>query len=172
MTDWQRIVNDHNGLVWRTAYRLVGNEADAADCLQETFISAWKLSRRQAVTSWPGLLRRLATHRALDKLRSRSRQPGNVALDDWMAAVSDVSEPVAQAQAAELSARLRVALTELPSKQAEVFCLRFLEELSYAEIAGQLQLKTSAVGVLLHRARASLRELLSPCDASETEVSP
>ena len=48
MTDWKIIVEQHGGLVWATAYRLVGNREDAADCFQETFLEAVKTSRREA----------------------------------------------------------------------------------------------------------------------------
>ncbi|MBN2130337.1 MAG: sigma-70 family RNA polymerase sigma factor [Sedimentisphaerales bacterium] len=72
--DWQSIVNEHGPLVWQTAYRLVGNEADAADCLQETFLAALEVSRREEVRNLGGLLVRLATTRAIDSLRRRNRQ--------------------------------------------------------------------------------------------------
>ena len=73
MTDWQSIVERHKDLVWWTAFRLVGNHADAADCTQEAFLTALKLSRRQRVRNWPALLGRLTTCRALDLLRRRCR---------------------------------------------------------------------------------------------------
>jgi hypothetical protein len=38
MTDWSQVVQEHGPLVWRTAYRLLGNEADAADCFQRAFV--------------------------------------------------------------------------------------------------------------------------------------
>jgi len=174
MTDWQTIVGQHGGLVWRTAYRLVGNHADAADCMQEAFIAAVELSRRQAVRNWPGLLARLATTRALDCLRSRLRRhawQGGQA--DWAGFADPNPGPPQEAQAAELSCRLRQAMAHLPNDQAEVFCLRFLNELSYREIAGQLGLTKSAVGVLLHRARRRLGELLSPAEVErKSEVLP
>ena len=65
-----------------------------------------------------------------------------------------------EAQAAELAGRLRLAVAQLPPQQAGVFCLRCLEDLSYREIARQLDLKVSHVGVLLNRARANVRETL------------
>ncbi|MCK5172149.1 MAG: hypothetical protein KAR47_02090 [Planctomycetes bacterium] len=39
--DWQSIVEEYGSRVWRTAYRLLGNDADASDCFQETFLSAY-----------------------------------------------------------------------------------------------------------------------------------
>jgi RNA polymerase sigma factor (sigma-70 family) len=49
-------------------------------------------------------------------------------------------------------------LTELPPRQAQAFCLRYLNDMSYRQIAKELGIKTNAAGVLLHRARAKLRE--------------
>ncbi len=162
MTNWQEIVGRHSGLVWRTAYRLLGNEADAADCYQEAFVSALELSRRQRVGNWPGLLQQLATRRALDVLRDRSRERAEPQAVDWAALPSGEPGPAQQAEAAELSERLRTALAGLTDGQAEVFCLRYVSQLSYREIAHLLGMKRSAVGVALHRARHRLAEILAP----------
>jgi RNA polymerase sigma-70 factor (ECF subfamily) len=174
MTDWQRIVGRHDALVWRTAYRLLGNHADAADCFQEAFVAALELSRRQRVRNWPGLLQQLSTRKALDALRDRSRRArrsGQPA--DWMAVPSRNPQPGQEAEAAELAAGLRQGLADLPHEQAEVFCLRYLNDLRYREIARLLGLKTSGVGVLLHRARQQLRQRLSSEKVrSDVEVSP
>jgi RNA polymerase sigma-70 factor (ECF subfamily) len=64
------------------------------------------------------------------------------------------------AEASELSERLREAIGTLPEKQAQAFCLFYLEGWDYQEIAGHQDGTVNAVGVLLHRARARLRELL------------
>ena len=69
MTDWEAVVGQHVEIVRRTVYRLVGNDADAWDCVQETFLEAVKIDRREPVRDWPALLRHLATARALDLLR-------------------------------------------------------------------------------------------------------
>ena len=160
--DWNTIVNENRRRVWRTAYRLLGNDADAADCFQETFISALKVAQRQVVRNWPAMLHCLATTRALDRLRQRTRQKGCFeTIPEWSAVNSHQPEPDQYAQAAELSDRLRQALTKLPQKQSQAFCLRFLDDLSYRQIAQQMDLKTDAVGVLLQRARTKLRELLA-----------
>ena len=79
--------------------------------------------------------------------------------------LSREANPGQEAEASELAERLRAALAQLPPEQANVFCLSCLDQLSYREIGGRLGLTTSAVGVLLHRARGRLRELLVPVDA-------
>ena len=129
MTDWPNIVDKHSRLVWQTAYRLLGNEADAADSFQDTFICALELSRRQRVRHWPALLRRLATARALDRLRQRMRQSArNSQLTDGDKYVSNNPAPAQRAQSDELAEQLRQGLAQLPADQAQVFCLRVLEE--------------------------------------------
>ncbi len=172
MTDWQSIVDHHGGSVWRTAYRLLGDREEAADRWQETFLAVLELSRRQRIRNWRAALTRICTCRAVDQLRRRLRNRSrHTELPDMASVVSPNPGPVAQAQAAELSERLRLALVSLPAQQAEVFCLRCMSEMSYRDIARQLGIKTSAVGVLLHRARLRLRNLLSvPAGADSTEV--
>jgi RNA polymerase sigma-70 factor, ECF subfamily len=168
--DWQTIVNENGPLVWRTAYRLLANHADSADCFQETFLAALELSRRQPVRNMAGLLVRLATTRAIDRLRQRGRQeqrPADAAERRQSAGPSDPHEEV---QAQELVGQLREAIGQLPPQEAKVFCLRYLSEMSYRQIARELGIGTSVVGVSLYRAKAKLREALGAAEIEEDEV--
>jgi RNA polymerase sigma-70 factor (ECF subfamily) len=160
MTDWPQIVEQHGPLVWRTAFRLLTNEPDAADCFQRTFVSALELERKEAIRNWPGLLRRLATIRALECLRQRRRDASQTTLPEAGAADTRTPDPVEAAERGELAEHLRGALAELDARQAQVFCLACLEGFSYAEVAEQLGVTENHVGVLLNRARTSLRERL------------
>lgn len=120
LRDWQAIVDRHGRLVWQTAYRLLGNRADAADCFQEAFVSALAVSRREEVRDWSALLQRLATARALDRLRQRlrrGRRSDEVA--DWGAMLSPNPSPEESVEAAELRGKLRWAVAEL-SKAADL----------------------------------------------------
>jgi RNA polymerase sigma-70 factor (ECF subfamily) len=161
MIDWPRLVREEGPRVWRIAYGLLGNHADAADCVQETFAKALDVSRREAVTSWSGLLSRVATMEGLARLRQRYREKDRF---EGLAGVPEISSPqespVEHAEAVELAQALRQALASLPPQEAAVFSLRCLEDLSYQEIADQLHLGVNTVGVVLQRARARLRELL------------
>lgn len=168
MVDWEAIVCRDGPAVWRTAYRLLGNHADADDCFQETFLSAVSFARYESISHPRALLQRLATARALDRLRVRyrtRRRETDVAAGDEVHAIG--SQPAQSAEAAELSERLRVALSTLPPKQAQAFCLFYLDGLAYAQIATHLDASVNGVGVLLHRARGRLRELLADCAAPE-----
>ena len=172
MIDWEGIVSRDGPAVWRTAYRLLGNRADADECFQETFLAALSFSRRADVESWGALLHRLATARAIDRLRQRQRRVTRHELVDFDSVNGHEAEPYQNAQAGELSGRLRSALGKLPERQAEVFCLHALEGWKHDDIARHMEITTDAVGVLLHRARAKLRELLTPAFKMERREVP
>jgi RNA polymerase sigma-70 factor (ECF subfamily) len=109
----------------------------------------------------------------LDLLRRRARhRRRHDDLPCWDSVACPSAGPDGHAEASELSARLREALGRLPSRQAEVFCLRFLNELSYEDIGRQLGMKPSAVGVALHRARGRLRALLKSPQMDVVDVQP
>jgi RNA polymerase sigma-70 factor (ECF subfamily) len=161
MTDWPQIVREHGPVVWRTAYRLLNNEPDVADCFQRTFVAALELARTQTVRNWPAFLNRLATLRALECLRQKRRDAGRQTnLPEGGRVDAKAVDPLRAAEADELVEHLREALAEIDPRQGQVFCLACLEDLSYQEIAEQLGVTVSHVGVLLSRARASLQNLL------------
>ncbi len=161
MTDWWQIVRDHGPVVWRTAYRLLNHEADAADCFQQTFVSALAVADKEPVRSWPALLKRLAIARALERVRQRRREANRRdALPEGGGADAHAANPTGAAEAGELAEHLRQALAELDARQGQVFCLSCLEGLSYQQVAEQVGVTVNHVGVLLNRARTRLRELL------------
>lgn len=168
MADWERIVGQHSGIVWQTAWRLLRNEPEAADCYQDTFLSAIQIANRQTVWNWPALLRRLATNHALTRLRRR--QSGGTILDsvDLAKLSAAQPDPLQQAESTELSERLDAALASLPLDEAEVLCLRFFSDMTYGQIGRQLNRSPNAVGVLLHRARREIGRLL--CSKRDRET--
>ena len=162
MPDWQEILSREGDAVWQTAYRYLGNRADADECFQEAFLAAFEFSRRQEVMNWRALLKRLVAARAVDRLRRRHHQAGRREAPDWDGLLTRADRPpAASAEDAELSDRLRAALALLPPRQAEAFCLHCLEGFSYQEVAQHMAVSVDAVGVLLHRARNRLRQLLA-----------
>lgn len=166
--DWESILREHGADVWRTIYRLVGDHAEASDCLQETFLSAMKVAQRGKVLSWEPLLKKLAVARAIDALRRRLRYCSRTRGSDSLASASaDTADPLVELEAKELRENLLRALARLPGKQAEAFCLRHLDGLSYREVAEQLQMRTGAVRVTLHRACKNLRALLNTTAADD-----
>ena len=163
MIDWDEILAAHGQAVWRTAYRLLGQHADALDCYQETFLAAYQSARRETVAHWPSFLVSLATCRSIDRLRRRGRsQRLFTPLGDVPEPVGRDVSPMEHAQRAERLDEVRGLLAELPAKQAEVFWLSCVEGMPHREISDQLGITVGQVRVLLHRARTRLRAALEP----------
>jgi RNA polymerase sigma-70 factor (ECF subfamily) len=155
VTDWDRIVREHAAMVFGTAWRILGHAADTEDVVQDVFLEAYRM--RATIRCWPALLRRLAACRALDRLRQRKPVLSLGAID----VAGPNGDPEAAAVGRELAERLRQAVAELPTREAEVFCLRYFEELPYQRIAETLNIQTGAVAAALHKARAKLEALLA-----------
>jgi RNA polymerase sigma-70 factor (ECF subfamily) len=167
--DWDGLIAREGPSVWRAVRRVIGDDAEAEDVFQETFLAAVEVSRREPVRQWRGLLLRLAHARAIDRLRRRYRQAKREASDEiadenFESVVGSGPMPHEILEAGELSARLRLALAKLPEQQAEIFCLFCLEGWTYQQISAELSVSIDVVGVSIHRARAKLRMLLAETD--------
>ncbi len=153
--DAEELFRRHHGLVFRAAYRVTGNAADAEDVLQTVFL---RLMRRDAdspaVSDAAGYLHRAAVNASLDLLRSR-RQCNFVPLEEVEPRLAGDSSRAAEGAQSALEIRewLRQTVARLSPLAAEIFVLRFFEEKGYAEIARLVGTTESTVAVTLHRAR-------------------
>jgi RNA polymerase sigma-70 factor (ECF subfamily) len=157
VTDWDAIVREHGPAVLRIAYRILGVIADAEDVTQEVFCEAWQMQLSQTVVNWPGLLRRIAVLRALDKLRRR--RPSTQLTEIHLGHNRD--GPAQVAMASELAAQLRECIRRLPQQQASVFSLFYFEHLSREVIAETVGTSVGAVSTALSKARRTLKASLS-----------
>ncbi len=164
--DWQDVCKQYGSLVWAVAYRLCGNSADASDCFQDCFLTAFQLSGRQKIRDIKALLIRIATQRAIDLLR-RNQARRRAALQYPQDRTETNLSPERLVHMSELSERLRLALARLHPEESEAFCLRHLNDFSYRQIAGQLNQSEDYVGVLIHRAKDKLRLLLNGIELNE-----
>lgn len=109
-------------------YKMLGDEAQAKDALQETFIKVWqkfdKYSGKSALFTW---VYRIASNEGLQMLRKR--RPTDELGEHHMTAVSSSTE-----DANWILEKLYQALDELPEKQRLVFLLRYFDELTYEEL--------------------------------------
>ncbi|HET7090597.1 MAG TPA: sigma-70 family RNA polymerase sigma factor [Anaerolineae bacterium] len=163
-------IEQHSAEVYRLALRLTGNETEAEDIVQETFLSAFKaidsFEGRSSLSTW---LYRIATNAAM--MRRRRVQPEAVSVDDPDLFGDDLPTPrplfdwcclpERDFETAETRAELGRAIRDLPDKLRAVFVMRELEELSTEETAEALDLSIDVVKTRLHRARLWLRERLS-----------
>jgi len=156
--NWQFVIDEHGPVVWKRAYQMLGNDADAQDCFQETFLSALRLLEKQHIKNFRALLTKLATLRAIDIFRKRLREKNiNEGKDELSNLANKNPGPPIQVQRRRLAAMLRDELAQIPPKQAQAFCLKYFDDMSYRQIARQLKIKKGTVGMLLYRAREKIR---------------
>jgi RNA polymerase sigma factor (sigma-70 family) len=168
--DWRPIWKEHGPTVWRTVYRVLGHHADALDCYQETFLAAWQFAQRNQVVDWAAFLTKVATRRAIDRLRQQIRSRQRFApLGAVPEPATSAGCPVQHARESELMALVRQGLAQLPDKQAEVFWLSCIEGQSHQQISAEMEVAPGEVRVLLYRARAGLAKLLESRLLDESE---
>jgi RNA polymerase sigma-70 factor (ECF subfamily) len=155
------------------ARRLLCNEQDAQDAVQEAFISAFtalpRFQGRSRLSTW---LHRIVVNAALMKLRSRRARPEDPIeellprfLEDGHHAQrpAEWPEPAdALLERKEVREHVRSCIDRLPESYRTVLLLRDIEELDTSETARLLGIAENSVKVRLHRARQALRTLLEP----------
>ena len=169
------LVGRHSRNLFRLVYRMMGNEHDAEDVVQETFLRAYrKLGQFQAKANFSTWLHRVAVNCALDHLRARDRRASQMVADhrpEWDN--QEQTDPVANVAAtdptadrlvhsAELREKLDTALRQLTHHERTAFVLRHFEGLSIQEIGRILGIRTSATKNAVFRAVKKLRQALEP----------
>jgi RNA polymerase sigma factor (sigma-70 family) len=157
----ERLFADHYRRVLMAGYRITGNMADAEDVAQAVFLRLGA-GGLPAVANAGSYLYRAAINGALDLLR-RAKTAAADPLDSAAALVSD--EPAASPEQAvsnrELAGHLRQAISELAPRAAEMFALRYLEDLSNGEIAKMMETSQAVVAVTLYQSRSKLKRRLT-----------
>ncbi|MFY2763165.1 RNA polymerase sigma factor [Arenimonas sp. MALMAid1274] len=160
------LVRLHGALVFRVAYRVLGDRAQAEDVQQDVFLRLIE-APPQDVQSWPAYLTAAANRRAIDQLRQVRRWWQ--LLPQWRAQAPSAAPSAEQAGIEHQRARrLRAALATLSAREAQCFTLRYLQDQEIGEIALALGLSTNNVNVSLHRARRRMEAQLG----ETTETTP
>jgi RNA polymerase sigma-70 factor (ECF subfamily) len=164
---FRMLVERHATAVFRLAYRMTGNETDAEDMVQETFLRAWREIRRfDGRASFGTWLHRICANRTVDFLRSRNRwQPANTTESDeehdpFRGLASEEPSPERAARSAEAGAVLEPALASLSEIERTAFVLRHYEGLPIDEIASALGVQPGAARHSIFRAVRKLRRAL------------
>ena len=152
------LVDRHMPVLLGVARRILQDEAESEDVVQEAFVKLWQNGAAleigdAGVRPW---LRRVVTNQCIDRIRSGRRTD----------VTDEVPEqPVAATQftslaESDLSARVSLALQRLPERQRQALALFHFEGLSQSEVAKALAVSDEAVESLLSRARRTLRGVL------------
>ena len=161
--EFRAIVRDFAPSLYQQAYRMLGNQEDATEAVQEIFLNVHRslagFRGDCALTTW---IYRIATNAALDWLRSVRGE--NISIDD----IECVEVPHARDSSLEsalvrkeMRECIRETVMELPAPYRVAIVLSEFEELSNAEIADVLGISVETVKIRLHRGRASLRYALN-----------
>ncbi len=170
---FERLVRDYGGRLLAVAKRLLSNEEDARDAVQDTFLMAFRslesFDGRSRISTW---LHRIVVNASLMKLRSKRRHPEQ-SIDELLPAfLADGHRVVpgarwrgsgyGHAAQNEIRAFVRSKIENLPESYRIVLVLRDIEELDTETVSQILGITSGTVKVRLHRARQALRTLLDP----------
>ncbi len=169
---FETVVRSFSGRMLSVCRRILRNEEEAKDAVQEAFLSAFRaISRFEGTSRLSTWLHRIAVNASLMRLRSRKRRPED-SIDDLLPSFQDDGhariEPrdwspsaLQMVETRETREFVRGCIDRLPEMYRVVLLLRDIEELDTAEAAAILEVSEGVVKVRLHRARQALRALLS-----------
>ncbi|MEU4444763.1 RNA polymerase sigma factor SigE [Actinosynnema sp. NPDC050801] len=157
---WDEVVREHADRVYRLAYRLTGNQHDAEDLTQETFIRVFRSLASYKPGTFEGWLHRITTNLFLDMARRRSRVRMEALPDETDRIPGDDPTPEEVYDDTHLDPELQAALDELPPEFRAAVVLCDVEGLSYEEIGATLGVKLGTVRSRIHRGRQALRVAL------------
>ena len=161
MPSWDELVRQHADRVYRLAYRLSGNQHDAEDLTQETFIRVFRSVQNYQPGTFEGWLHRITTNLFLDMVRRRGRIRMEALPEDYDRVPADEPNPEQIYHDSRLGPDLQAALDSLPPEFRAAVVLCDIEGLSYEEIGATLGVKLGTVRSRIHRGRQALRDYLA-----------
>lgn len=159
--DFEILIELHSRELYVYLWRLLGDEAEAQDALQDTYLRAWKayerLDAEANVRAW---LYKIAGNWARTLLKKRSRGDGYSR--DFVAGLADGRKgPGEQVAERERLIELHSAVMGLPDRQREAILMRKYQELDYAEIAAALDCSEDSARANVYQGLKKLRQTLS-----------
>jgi RNA polymerase sigma-70 factor (ECF subfamily) len=166
---FDELVRRYQDKVYRLSYKILRNEEDAAEALQDAFLSAYRgLAKFKVESTFSTWLYRIATNASL--MKYRKRREGHISLEQSQSTNEDAegmqlpdwtTQPLNELLDSETRQVMEEGIQRLPEELRTVFVLRDIEELSNSEVAEVLGLTVAAVKSRLHRARIYLRDRLN-----------
>lgn len=164
---FEQLVTPHEQMLWRVCWHYTRHQEDAADCLQETMLKAWRAIKSYrgecSLSSW---LYRIASTVCLDFLRRQKRLPetesaDEMAEEDGFTPVDDSPTPDEAVIRRESADNIRAAIDSLPGDMRTVIILYALQGLGYEEISAALQISVGTVKSRINRARQKIAAYLA-----------
>ncbi|MBR3448801.1 MAG: sigma-70 family RNA polymerase sigma factor [Oscillospiraceae bacterium] len=152
-------------LCFRIAQRMLGNQEDAEECVNDMLLAVWQTVPPHQPESLEAYLVTLLRRSAMDRLRQRNSQKRGgrqlaAALDELSELLPARDNVELECSRRALTKALRKCIDGLPAKAQRVFLQRYLLAMPLQEIAADNGMSLSAVKVLLHRTRKQMRDFL------------
>jgi RNA polymerase sigma-70 factor (ECF subfamily) len=162
------LVERHSRAIYRSAYRITANAADADDVVQEAFLRSYRalasFDSRATFTTW---LHRIAINCALDLIDSRKRRDGRIDDGGDLASIASTdASPDRVVLGAEMQRAIARAMAELTGNERTAFVLRHFEGMPLEEIGQILGTRLNATKNTVFRAVKKLRQQLQPFTGS------
>jgi len=168
---FELVMRRNNRLLYRTARAILRDDVEAEDCVQETYLQAFRsigaFKGESKLSTW---LTRIVVNQALGTMRKRRKRDSDIPLDNVLdldghvlgasVSVAEPEQPEASALREEMRKLLEGKIDQLPAAFRTVFMLRALEEMSAKETAECLGIPEATVRTRFFRARSLLRESL------------
>jgi RNA polymerase sigma-70 factor (ECF subfamily) len=155
------LVEAYQGPVYRLALRMGLRPEDAEEAAQNAFIAAWRgLPSFRGEAKFSTWLYRLASNAAVDILRREKKYENQSDIQD-LQRPDDAPSPQEQVERQDTQQAVRLAMASLPPEFRQVLVLRYLQEMSYQEIAQALALPEGTVKSRINRAKGQLKALLA-----------
>lgn len=160
---FSRIVQRHQDWGWRIAHRFTGDEAEAADIVQDAFLRLLKAAGRYRPTArFKTYFYCIISRLCMDRAKKKHPQYLDTAPDSPDHGLNATQTLLDR----EKALAIRAALDLLPPNQRMAMILKYYEDLGYKEIAQALEITPKAVERLLARARQTLRTRLREVSAN------
>lgn len=144
-------------IVWR-----VGSKEEAQDLTANVFLKTWQYisNERRPIENFQALMYRIAANAVVDYHRQKGKERLIENIDQWRNLIDHRADAESDLQKKDDWQRVAGLLDKLSSSEKELLLMRFVEDLSFAEIAKILDKSQVAVRVALHRAIKSLKAKL------------
>jgi len=158
---FRKIVEGYQSMIYSLAFRMLCNEEEAKDTVQETFIKVWmNLSAYDSDKKFSTWIYAIATNLCLDKLKSAKHSFQENTIDETILNVISTDNVEQSVINAELGNIIRKLTSELTPKQKIVFTLRYLEEIEIDEISQITGMTPNRIKSNLFLARQTIRRKL------------
>ena len=163
LNNFRKLVELTSPFAFSVAFRMLGDEDQAKDIVQETMVTIWqKLKKIRSAEVYKTWIYRIVMNKCFDQLRSRKRNPEFVTDEKTWKLLSDkiFENPSEELENSETARIINLLTEKLSPKQKAIFVLSDIEQMSQDEISEITGMSKSGIKSNLHHARKNISEMV------------